>query len=298
MRTILGIFGLIILLISCTEDFEPRAEFRALASPYGFLRVDADTQWVRVSTTRNTIERPVEVDSNLFRFRHFTDNDTVNWQPMLKTMDDGSVALLFFTTDRILPETEYTVELTGEGYPLVTTTIRSPKRVESIEVDDPNPYIRPFRQTFFIPVLDDFFTINLTAMVRKDGDEEAHPYPVVVVDPSTLRWSEAGITAMFNHDETIRQLFNFGHIEVRVDGAQGLITYQLEEIILNVTLTHEGWFPRFFYWDDSFAKILEYTNTNTGSGFVGSASMSHRSWKPPSFMKLYFNYDGWLIEVQ
>ncbi len=31
-------------LLSCTEDFEPRADFVNLASPYGILLVDADTQ--------------------------------------------------------------------------------------------------------------------------------------------------------------------------------------------------------------------------------------------------------------
>lgn len=288
-------------MVSCSEDFEARAPFQPLASPYGFLRVDADTQWVRIATTRPEIDRPASVSGQGFRFRHFVERDTVEWRPTVKVLDDGRPALLFYTTAGIKPETDYTVELTGDGYPAVTADLRSPKSVETIDVDDPNPYIRPFRQTFFIHEVDDFFRIDLTVWVRMKGEneEEPKPYPVTILDAGALQWSERGITAVINHDETIRQLFNFGHLQVRPSPeSEALIDYQLDEISLNVTLTHDGWFPRHFNWNDSYAQILEYTNTNTGSGFVGAASISRRSWRPPAYLKLYFNYDGWEIEVE
>lgn len=283
---------------SCTEDFEPRADFVNLASPYGILMVDADTQWVRITITREAIERPTEVPIDLFEFRHIANNDTVYWHPMPRKMPDGSSALFFFTDTRVEPDTDYQLQLSGQGYPNVSASIRTPKKVDVIEVDNTNPFVRPFRLNYFLPGLDDYFHMDMTATVRRQGEFDTVDVPIVFTDPSSITWREQGIVVVANLDEGIRQLFNFGHLQVRPDGGTGLFQYTLEKVTLNVTLTHEGWFPRHINWTDSFQQILNYTNTSTGSGFMGGASISRREWVPPPNLQLNFDYDGWKIVVQ
>jgi len=172
--------------LSCSEDFEPRAEFVKLASPYGIMMVDADTQWVRVTITREAIERPTEVPVDVFRFRHFSGDDTIHWQPISKRISDGSAALFFYTDTQVEPDTDYHLQLSGQGYPDVSASIRTPKKVDVIEVDNTNPFVRPFRLNYFLPGLDDYFQMDMTATVRRQGDSKSVDVPIVFTEPSSI----------------------------------------------------------------------------------------------------------------
>jgi hypothetical protein len=103
--------GSYIIFTSCEQSFEPIAENNQYHfSIYGFLDVSADTQWVRVGTSRNAIDDISEPTGIIVTLENLQTGEIVIMQDSLFTMPDF---LNYWTTAGI--ENEQTYRIKAEG---------------------------------------------------------------------------------------------------------------------------------------------------------------------------------------
>ena len=102
---------------ACENTVEPFTESDAVPfALFGFLDVNADTQFVRVSPVRKTIDssepgaRPESVRST-----PLASGLSIAWKDSIVTLEDGSPALLYFAPFAPEPGATYVLELASRG---------------------------------------------------------------------------------------------------------------------------------------------------------------------------------------
>ncbi|MFB3133147.1 MAG: hypothetical protein ACE10K_11550 [Rhodothermales bacterium] len=130
--------SLILVLAACDNSFEPINEdptdFFAL---FGYLDTNADTQFVRVSPLRETLEPSAEVGSARAMTTLLGTGEEVAWQDSLVRLDDGQMGLLFYAQLPVEPGETYRLEIHGADGEVTRAVTQIPPRIGI----DPGPVV-------------------------------------------------------------------------------------------------------------------------------------------------------------
>jgi hypothetical protein len=114
------------LLTGCTTAFSPFEEDVLLFSVFGYLDVQADTQFVHVSPLRNALlaeDTPLEVTVTL---EQVGTGVTEVWQDSVVHHTDGRVSHIFWSTTPVLPRATYRFAVTRPDGQASTATVTTP----------------------------------------------------------------------------------------------------------------------------------------------------------------------------
>jgi len=137
--------ALVLFLGACDNTFEPissnKHDFFAV---YGYLDTAADTQFIRVSPLRDTLEPVPGAYSALASTTQLATGDQVAWQDSNIVLDDGQPGLLFFATLAVTPGTPYRLEVRDAEGAVTRAVTQVPPRASV----DPTPVSMDFGQRF------------------------------------------------------------------------------------------------------------------------------------------------------
>ena len=111
---------LLLTCVACENTVEPFTESDAVPfALFGFLDVNADTQFVRVSPVRKTIDGgEPDARPEIVRSTSLASGLSTVWMDSLVTLNDGSTALLYFAPFAPEPGARYVLELASrDGAP-------------------------------------------------------------------------------------------------------------------------------------------------------------------------------------
>ncbi len=133
----------IFLLSSCDSSFDPvvqdQAEFYGV---FGFLDTAADTQFVRVSPLRETLEPSGELVVPQVVSTHLATGEQTVWQDSIVVLDDGRRGQLFFAQVAVNPGDTYRLEVRGPEGEVTRAVTEVPSRLRIA----PQPIARGFNQ--------------------------------------------------------------------------------------------------------------------------------------------------------
>lgn len=131
---------LILVLAACDNSFEPiNEEPTDFFAIFGFLDTAADTQFVRVSPLRETLEPSGDLAARVSSFLIGT-GEEVAWQDSLVVLDDGEAGLLFYAQLPVEPGDSYRLEVRGDDGEVTRALTQVPLRVRL----DPGPVTMDF----------------------------------------------------------------------------------------------------------------------------------------------------------
>jgi len=279
MRSIWLVFfitsALLATIVSCESEFDPYDGRNSEISAYGYLEVNADTQWVRVVPGRKQLERSSNY-ANLGINLVIKGEEEISFRDTLLTARDGQPALLFYTTDVIDPFTTWDLSITGPGYNEVTAKIEVPDLLIYGDVIFDKPYYSSngYSQSFFINShMDYFFVEACYVLAHKAGDTPITACMRLTEDRHvTVRWD--GILVEFMHTVDRSKI-------LEENGLTPSIPYYLYATSFNVIVTSDDWIPSEGVWDREFAiKPGVFSNTSNGLGFIGGVAISEFKWYP------------------
>ncbi len=132
--------SLILVLAACDNSFEPiNEEPTDFFAIFGFLDTAADTQFVRVSPLRETLEPSGDLAARVSTLSLGT-GEEVAWQDSLILLDDGEAGLLFYAQLPVEPGDSYRLEVRGDDGEVTRALTQVPLRVRL----DPGPVTMDF----------------------------------------------------------------------------------------------------------------------------------------------------------
>ena len=121
--------SLFLVLAACDNSFEPiNEEPTSFFAVFGFLDTAADTQFVRVSPLRETVEASGGLAARVST-RTLGTGEEVVWQDSLVALDDGEAGLLFYAPLPVEPGDSYQLDVRGDDGEATRALTQVPLRV-------------------------------------------------------------------------------------------------------------------------------------------------------------------------
>ena len=190
---------------ACACSNEDPTHFFAL---FGYLDTNADTQFVRVSPLRETLEpspegRPARAMTTLLGT-----GAEVAWQDSLVRLDNGQMGLLFYAQLPIEPGDTYRLEIHGADGEVTRAVTQIPPRVRL----DPGPVVLNFSERLIqrVTLLDqqrEPRSLNVRYRVSASGaaDTVTVSLPLFVIDGAS-RGLEVTVPLESNRVDVLRRL--------------------------------------------------------------------------------------------
>lgn len=111
----------------CATNFDPFEEDVLLFSVFGYLDVQADTQFVRVSPLRNTFFADEALLNVTVTLENLNTGAVQVWRDSVVHHSDGRVSHVFWSAEPVLPHTPYRFAITRSDGAAATATVTTPQ---------------------------------------------------------------------------------------------------------------------------------------------------------------------------
>lgn len=269
MLSLLLTFG----LGACDNTVEPIVENETdFFAVYGFLDTDADTQFVRVSAVRPTLEPgPGSVQAIVESFVLSTGN-RVRWQDSLVRLDDGQPGVLFYAPMQVHPGEIHRMEIRRTD----NATTRAVASVPSRILLDVAPMQEDFNQRFVqrVTLLDQRrLPHSLHIRYRVSLPNAAEPETIVLPFFTSFNATSRGIELIVHLENDREEVLR------RLDLPPFDSTLVLHSVGLEIEQLSEEW--------DTPETAL---NIEHGFGFFGARARSIERWTLPDTTLLRLGY--------
>ena len=139
-RSALARLALAVLLVAggagCSTEFSPQDESDVYFSLWGYLDAAADTQWVRVTPVRATVDRDLVPLGAEVALERVATGERWPMQDSVFAYADGFAAHNLWTTARVLPDETYRVVVRRDDGAETVATVEIPDQFERPRVVD------------------------------------------------------------------------------------------------------------------------------------------------------------------
>lgn len=246
------------LLAACDNTIDPILEASGGDyAIYGFLDTAADTQFVRVETLRATAEQALVISDTARVISRSEGTEEVHWNPTLRTLEDGSRSLLYYSLMVPLPGREYELEVQGPGGSTIASVTVPP--VPSLTTFPPTGDSATLKQVLRIENINRPLRLTMRYEVVEPEDSDTS---LVTIDYGRGGNAESGdwLTDVFLARDQITTLVRLGRRVV--DGEVGLVSIGIQADVLS----------------PEWALPVGGGNISSGLGFFGAIGRYRLHW--------------------
>jgi hypothetical protein len=282
-----------LLMSACDTSFQPFAESEHHFTVMGYLDSDADTQFVRIVSLRQVIDRslPLPIDATV-QTTDLVTGEQVAWHDMLIQFDDSTYGHVFWAAFQPQPEHRYRIDVhRSDGAITSAETTLPPKP------DVEATYTVENRGAFFQPLIWPGVpnVIDVDVYYSVSGDAIAPPDP----SPSTA----TEVVIRYKDDDRGSLQGNDWWTEFQLSEDYSLVTQALRDhgrradritlhlLTMRIAVPSADWHPPDGLWDpEVLVQPGTFSNVINGFGFWGSVTRATAEHRLDKGALEFFNY--------
>lgn len=264
-----GLAVLVGVLAGCESTFDPFEESEITFSVFGYVDVAADTQFVRVSALRRSVEDAGALEAEV-TLEDLTRGDRSALRDSVVRFENGAVVHNFWTTKRINPATAYRLTVTGSDGATASAAFATPPQFPNPTLESgitiySSPQFPPMAQAIFFNGIEKFADLRVAYRL-----EEPNTTVVVSYLDRVLDTGEGTSSVSFNAYEDVQSA---------LAGTPGPDCPRLRAATVFVAATTDAWPDLADLDTETLALPTTASNVEGGLGFVGGVITRSRVWE-------------------
>lgn len=269
------LFCAMLLLQSCSVEFEPFADSETYYTIAGYLDTDRAQQVVRVIPIRDVVQRPDSAFASVpsVRSLDLNSNDSIEWRDSVVVLDDGSAGLVFVADFRPIPTHRYRLSVRGNRGE-TTAEVTVPATPANAALVHTIAYPSVINYPLFWPGADEIIAVDVFYAVRASPPR----------GPAEALW--------FSYDGERRGKREAGdwRTDLLLAEDRAAISKVLETsddvlldcLILRISQSNSGWQPPpgGVFDADVLVQPGVFSNVSNGLGWFGAVSRASRFLVP------------------
>lgn len=264
-----GAVVLVGAFVGCESSFDPFEESDIQFSIFGYVDVAADTQFVRVSSLRRSVEDTGALEAEV-TLEDLTRGGTTALRDSVVRFGNGAVVHNFWTSRRIEPSTAYRLTATGPDGNAASAEFETPPQFPNPTLESgitiySSPQFPPMAQAIFFEGIEKFADLRVVYHL-----EEPSTTVVLSYLDRIIRTGETTHSVSFSAYEDVQRALT---------GSPGVVCPRLQSARVFVAAATDAWPDLADLDSETLALPTTVANVEGGLGFVGGVITRERTWE-------------------